>query len=162
VHTIEIINSLIKIRDKLRQENIKEPDIRDLAKYVGMPEKKVAELLSLIKNPISAEQPISDFENNNYSIIDYLEDKKTTSALDNIINGNLRENIQNILYTLSDMEKSVIEMRFGIEPYREKTLEEVGNIFNLSRERIRQIQVKALVKIKKSKRLSPLLDFIEN
>ncbi|MGA1824349.1 MAG: sigma-70 family RNA polymerase sigma factor, partial [bacterium] len=80
VHTIETINSLIKIRDKLRQENIKEPNTRDLAKCVGMSEEKVEELLTLIKNPISAEQPIPDCENNNYSIIDYLEDKQTMSA----------------------------------------------------------------------------------
>ncbi|MGA1868230.1 MAG: RNA polymerase sigma factor RpoD/SigA [bacterium] len=161
VHAMETINSLIRIRNKLRQENIKDPDIKDLAQYIGMTEERVIDLLRLIKDPISAEQPLSDFDNN-YTIIDYLEDKQSTSALDNIINENLKEKIQNILHTLPPMEKAVIEMRFGLGSHREKTLEEVGNIFNLSRERIRQIQEMALTKIKKSERLSPLFDFIEN
>ena len=160
VHTMDAIKLLIKTHQRLLQENKREPDINELATAMGVSVKKVQELSNVIKNPISVEQPISEF--GNYSIIDYMEDKQNMSALDKIINENLSQEIQKVLDTLSEREKSVVEMRFGIGSHGNKTLEEVGDRFNLSRERIRQIQHKAMSRLKEPERGKPLQDFINN
>ena len=160
VHTMDAIKSLIKTHQKLLQENKREPDIQEIATTMGISIKKVQELSNVIKNPISVEQPVAEF--GNYSIIDYMEDKQSISALDKIIKENLSQQIQKVLHTLTEREKSVVEMRFGIGIQENKTLEEVGDRFNLSRERIRQIQHKAMSRLKEPARLKPLHEFINN
>ncbi|MGA1868628.1 MAG: sigma-70 family RNA polymerase sigma factor [bacterium] len=161
VHTMDAIKLLIKHHQRLLQENKREPNLQELAKSMGVSVKKIQELLNVIKNPISMEQPMAEF--GNYSIVDYIEDKQCVSALDKIINDNLRDQIQKVLHTLTEREKSVIEMRFGLSgSLEEKTLEEVGDYFKLSRERIRQIQHKAMARLKDPGRLKPLYDFVRN
>ena len=127
---------------------------------MGVSVEKVRELLSVIKIPISVETPIDEFGNS--SISDYIEDKRGSSPVDFVIKQSLTEEIQNILDTLSEREKKIIEMRFGIGTNKEKTLEEIGRYFHLTRERIRQIEETALQRLKNPKCIFPLIDFVQN
>ncbi|MGA1826174.1 MAG: RNA polymerase sigma factor RpoD/SigA [bacterium] len=160
VHTMDAVKSLLKQRQKFLQSNHREPDSNELAEYMHIPVKKVQELKNIIKNPISIEEPISEF--GNYNIIDYIEDKQYVSALHKIIDENLKNQIHKVLNTLSERERNVIEMRFGIGFSGEKTLNEVGNKFHLSRERVRQLQQRAISKLKEPERQKPLYDFFKN
>ena len=160
VHTMDAVKSLLKHRQKFLQSNHREPDINELAEFMNIPVKKVRELKNIIKNPISIEEPISEF--GNYNIIDYIEDKQYVSALNKIINENLKDQINKVLSTLPEREKNVIEMRFGIGFSGAKTLNEVGDRFHLSRERVRQLQQRAISKLKEPERLKPLYDFFKN
>jgi RNA polymerase primary sigma factor len=160
VHTLDAIKSMIKAHQKLIQDMKKEPSLKEIAGEMGVSVEKVRELLSVIKIPISVETPIDEFGNS--SISDYIEDKRGSSPVDFVIKQNLTEEIQNILDTLSEREKKIIEMRFGIGTNREKTLEEIGRYFHLTRERIRQIEETALQRLKNPKCIFPLLDFVQN
>ena len=160
VHTLDAIKSMLKAHQRLIQNMKREPNIHDIACEMGIGVEKVRELLSVIKVPISVETPIDEFGNS--SISDYIEDKRGASPIDSVIKQSLCEEIQSILDTLSEREKKIIEMRFGIGTYKEKTLEEIGKCFHLTRERIRQIEENALQRLKKPNCLFPLLDFIKN
>jgi RNA polymerase primary sigma factor len=160
VHTLDAIKSMLKAHQRLIQTIKKEPSLKDIANEMGVTVQKVRELLGVIKIPISVETPIDEFGNS--SISDYIEDKRGASPVDCVIKQNLSEEIQNILETLSEREKKIIEMRFGIGTNKEKTLEEIGRYFHLTRERIRQIEENALQRLKKPKCVYPLLDFIQN
>jgi RNA polymerase primary sigma factor len=160
VHTLDAIKSMIKAHQRLVQDMKKEPSLKDIAGEMGVSVKKVRELLSVIKIPISVETPIDEFGNS--SISDYIEDKRGASPVEFVIKQNLSEEVQNILDTLSEREKKIIEMRFGIGTNKEKTLEEIGRCFHLTRERIRQIEETALQRLKNPKCIFPLLDFVQN
>ena len=158
VHTMESVKALVESHQKFLQENHREPEMAELAESMGLSVQKANELSNLIKNPISVEQPSTEYTDCN--LFDYLEDKRYIPALDRLINDNLKEEIQNLLNKLSKREKNVIEMRFGLGLNGAKTLEEVGSRLNLSRERVRQIQHQAMIKLKQPSRLKRLNDFI--
>ncbi|MGA1867770.1 MAG: RNA polymerase sigma factor RpoD/SigA [bacterium] len=164
VHTLDTINSLIKGRERLMRENKKEPNIKEMATYMKIPEKRVQDLFNIInilRKPVCLEQPFDD--TSNYSYADYLEDKESNTAWDKVIDKSLKKEIRRLLYTLlNEREQKIIGMRFGIETYEGKTLEEVGDSCHLSRERIRQIQNEALSRLKESDDLKPLYDFLKN
>jgi len=160
VHTLDAIKSMLKAHQRLMQDKQKEPSLQDIADAMGVGLAKVQELLGIIKIPISVETPIDEFGNSCLS--DYIEDKKGASPIERVIRQNLTEEIQHILDTLSEREKKILEMRFGIGSNKEKTLEEIGKYFQLTRERIRQIEENALQRLKKPNSVHPLLDFVQN
>ncbi|MGA1796834.1 MAG: RNA polymerase sigma factor RpoD/SigA [bacterium] len=160
VHTLDAIKSMLKAHQRLLQDKQKEPTLQDIADEMGVGIGKVQELLGIIKIPISVETPIDEFGNSCLS--DYIEDKKGASPIEWVIRQNLAEEIQHILDTLSEREKKILEMRFGIGSNKEKTLEEIGRYFQLTRERIRQIEENALQRLKKPNSVHPLLDFVKN
>jgi RNA polymerase primary sigma factor len=160
VHTLDAIKSMLKAHQRLIQNMKKEPNLQDIANEMGASVDKVRELLGVIKIPISVETPIDEYGNS--SISDYIEDKRGASPVEWVIKQNLTEEIQNMLENLTDREKKIIEMRFGIGTYKEKTLEEIGRYFHLTRERIRQIEENALQRLKRPNFVCPLHDFIKN
>ena len=160
VHTLDAIKSMLKVHQRLIQDMKKEPNLQDIATEMGVTLKKVRQLLGVIKNPISVETQIDEFGNTNIS--DYIKDQKASSPMDRVIEQCLSEKIQGILHTLSEREKKIIEMRYGIGSHREKTLEEIGRYFHLTRERIRQIEEKALQRLKEPSSAHPLAEFIQN
>ncbi|MGA1867378.1 MAG: RNA polymerase sigma factor RpoD/SigA [bacterium] len=160
MHTIDTINSLRKHYHKLLQKKKRVPKIYELADSAGISKKKVRDLLNSIKDTVSIEKPVC--ESAEHNMIDYIIDEQSMSALDKIIYDNLREQIKKVLNTLPDIEKDIIEMRFGVGFDEIKTLDEVGDKYNLSKERIRQIQQKALMKLKEPSRLKFLNDFAHN
>ncbi|MCS7280317.1 MAG: RNA polymerase sigma factor RpoD [Desulfobacterota bacterium] len=159
VHMIETINKIIKISRELVQENGREPSPEEIASRIGLPPDKVRKVLRITKEPISLETPINDEEDSHLS--DFIEDKKTPSPQDYAILNDLREQIEKILATLSPREEKVIRMRFGIGEKQHYTLEEVGQIFEVTRERIRQIEAKALKKLKHPTRAKKIYPFLE-
>ncbi|MGA1868883.1 MAG: RNA polymerase sigma factor RpoD/SigA [bacterium] len=160
VHTMDAVKSLLKHTQKFLQNNHREPDNKELAKSMKISIEKVEELKNIIKSPISIEEPINEL--GNYNIVDYIEDKQYVSALDRLINDNLSEQIRKVLHTLPERERNVIKLRFGIGVPTTKTLNEVGDQFHLSRERVRQLQQRALARLKEPERLKPLYDFFGN
>jgi len=158
VHTLDAIKNMMKSHQRLTQEMKKEPSIAEIALDMGVPVQKIHELVGIIRNPISVETPIDEL--GNYNIVDYIEDKNSTSPMQMVFDFNLIEQIQKVLKTLSKREKTIIEMRYGIGSHKEQTLEEIGKYFHLTRERIRQIEEKALQRLKQPNRISPLMDFI--
>ncbi|MGA1825664.1 MAG: RNA polymerase sigma factor RpoD/SigA [bacterium] len=155
---MDTYKSLLKHQYKFIQDKKREPEIPELAESMGISEKKVRELLD-IKNPISFDTYI---DYNTYKIIDFIEDKQYVSAFDRMTNENLKEQLEIALNKLTDIEKNVIKMRFGLESDNSKTLDEIGDEFQLSRERIRQIQQAALKKLKTLHTSKPLSDLIQN
>ncbi|MGA1824033.1 MAG: RNA polymerase sigma factor RpoD/SigA [bacterium] len=151
LHTLEALNLLKKRQERFIKDNQRTPNDIDMAEAMGISIKRVHELLNLINNTISIEEPV--FESSDFSIIDYIEDKHTVSPLDEAINHNLRERIQYVFLSLTKAEKEVIELRYGIGNSGEKTLSEVGEYLMLSRERIRQIQQQAIIKLRKHEKL---------
>ncbi|MGA1869401.1 MAG: RNA polymerase sigma factor RpoD/SigA [bacterium] len=160
LHTLEAINLLNKKHQQLIQEYQREPEIEELAQCMKMSKNKVRDLFDVLKNTISIEEPIA--ESTNLSIINCLEDRQAVSPLEKAINDNLTERIQKIFCSLSELEQNVVEMRYGFGDSGEKTLEEVGEYFNLSRERIRQIQHRAIAKLREPEQMKLLCDFLEN
>ncbi len=158
VHTLDAIKNMMKSHQRLTQEMKKEPTVSEIALDMGVPPQKIHELVGIIKNPISVETPIDEL--GNYNIVDYIEDKNSISPMDMVFDFNLIEQIQKVLKTLTKREKTIIEMRYGIGSHKEQTLEEIGKYFHLTRERIRQIEEKALQRLKQPNRISPLADFV--
>ena len=158
VHTLDAIKAMMKSHQKLMQRMKKEPTLSEIADDMEVPLQKIYELVGIIKNPISVETPIDEL--GNYNIVDYIEDKNNASPMDTILDDNLIEQIQKVLKTLTKREKIIIEMRYGIGTNREQTLEEIGKYFHLTRERIRQIEERALQRLKQPNRITPLMDFI--
>ena len=160
VHMIETINKLLRTSRYLVQEMGREPTPEELAEKMEYPLEKVRKVLKIAKEPISLETPIGE-EEDSY-LADFIEDKKITSPTEAIENLNLAEITRTVLSTLTPREEKVIRMRFGIGEKSDHTLEEVGRKFAVTRERIRQIEAKALRKLRHASRIKRLQSFAEN
>src|SRR5713101_1099420 len=159
VHMIETINKLIRTSRALVQEYGREPTSEEIAKRMDIPVSKVRKVLKIAQEPISLETPIGEEEDSHLG--DFIEDKKAISPLDAVIQLNLKEQTQKVLKTLSPREEMVLKMRFGVGDGSEHTLEEVGQSFAVTRERIRQIESKALRKLRHPSRSQRLRAFLE-
>ena len=160
VHMIETINKLIRTSRYLVQEFGREPTPEEIAEKMDFPLEKVRKVLKIAKEPISLETPIGEEEDSHLG--DFIEDKKVVSPADAVINLNLCEQTRKVLATLTPREEKVLRMRFGIGQKADHTLEEVGRDFAVTRERIRQIEAKALRKLRHPSRAKKLRSFIEN
>ena len=160
VHMIETINKLNRIQRKLLQENGKEATPEELAIHMDMPEDKVRRVLKIAKDPISMESPVGDDEDSHLG--DFIEDENAEKPLDETINSGLSESTREILSSLTPREAKVLRMRFGIDMNTDHTLEEVGKQFDVTRERIRQIEAKALRKLRHPSRAHNLKSFLDN
>ncbi|HKY95924.1 MAG TPA: RNA polymerase sigma factor RpoD [Kiloniellales bacterium] len=160
VHMIETINKLVRTSRQMLHEIGREPAPEELAERLGMPLEKVRKVLKIAKEPISLETPIGDEEDSHLG--DFIEDKNAVLPLDAAIQANLRETTTRVLATLTPREERVLRMRFGIGMNTDHTLEEVGQQFNVTRERIRQIEAKALRKLKHPSRSRKLRSFLDN
>jgi RNA polymerase primary sigma factor len=159
VHMVEIINKLYKTNRYLTQEYGREPSVEEIAKAVDMPSEKVREILKLSKMPLSLEAPIG--EDGDSDLGDFVEDRTTIPPAEAASRELLRAQLTMVLSELSDRERRVIILRFGLEDDRPRTLEEVGKEFNVTRERIRQIEAKALRKLRHPSRSRRLKDYLE-
>ena len=159
VHMIETINKLIRTSRYLVQELGREPTPEEIADKMEFPLEKVRKVLKIAKEPISLETPIGEEEDSHLG--DFIEDKKVTSPVDAVINLNLSEQTRKVLSTLTPREEKVLRMRFGIGEKADHTLEEVGQDFAVTRERIRQIEAKALRKLRHPSRRKKLKSFID-
>jgi RNA polymerase primary sigma factor len=159
VHMIETINKLTRTSRALVQELGREPNAEEIAERMDMPVSKVRKIMKIAQEPISLETPIGEEEDSHLG--DFIEDRAVISPIDHVIGSNLKEQTNKVLRTLTPREEQVLKMRFGVGDGSEHTLEEVGRSFNVTRERIRQIESKALRKLRhpsRSKKLRPFLD----
>ena len=159
VHMIETINKLIRTSRSLVQELGREPTSEEIAQRMDIPVAKVRKVLKIAQEPISLETPIGEEEDSHLG--DFIEDRNVLSPSDAVINLNLREQTEAVLKTLTPREEKVIKMRFGVGEGSEHTLEEVGQNFAVTRERIRQIEAKALRKLRHPSRSRKLKAFLE-
>ena len=159
VHMIETTNKIVRTRLRLLNEIRREPTPKELAEKLGMPLEKVRKVLKIAKEPISLEMPIGDEEDTHLG--DLIEDKNAILPIDAAIQSNLREITTRVLASLTPREERVLRMRFGIGMNTDRTLEEVGQQFSVTRERIRQIEAKALRKLKHPSRSRMLRSFLE-
>ena len=159
VHMIETINKLVRTSRQMLHEIGREPTPEELAEKLQMPLEKVRKVLKIAKEPISLETPIGDEEDSHLG--DFIEDKNAVQPLDAAIQGNLRETTTRVLASLTPREERVLRMRFGIGMNTDHTLEEVGQQFSVTRERIRQIEAKALRKLKHPSRSRKLRSFLD-
>jgi len=159
VHMIETINKMNRITRQVLQETGQEPDPSELAEKMQIPEDKIRRILKIAKEPISMETPIGDDEDSHLG--DFLEDTETEAPAEAAQNENLEEAIKQVLDSLTPREAKVLRMRFGIEMSSDHTLEEVGKQFDVTRERIRQIEAKALRKLRHPSRSDKLKSFID-
>ncbi len=159
VHMNEIVNKLIRTSRQLVQSLGHEPSANEIAKQMDIPEAKVRKVLKIMRAPVSLETPIGVEADSHLG--DLIEDRASVSPAESVINLNVREQTERVLRTLSPREEKIVRMRFGLEDGSEHTLEEVGQVFNVTRERIRQIEAKALRKLRhpsRSLKLKPLLE----
>ncbi len=160
VHMIETINKMNRISRQILQETGKEPDPAELAEKMEMPEDKIRKILKISKEPISMETPIGDDDDSHLG--DFIEDAVTMAPVEAAVYASLREATKEVLDTLTPREAKVLRMRFGIEMNTDHTLEEVGKQFDVTRERIRQIEAKALRKLRHPSRSERLRSFVES
>ena len=160
VHMIETINKMNRISRQILQETGQEPDPAELAEKMEMPEEKIRKILKISKEPISMETPIGDDEDSHLG--DFIEDSTTLAPADAALYASLREATKEVLESLTPREAKVLRMRFGIEMNTDHTLEEVGKQFDVTRERIRQIEAKALRKLRHPSRSERLRSFLDN
>ena len=160
VHMIETISKLVRVSRQILNENGVEPQPEELAARLGMPLEKVRKVLKIAKEPISLETPVGDEDDSHLG--DFIEDKAIKLPLDAAIQNNLREATTSVLSTLTPREERVLRMRFGIGMNTDHTLEEVGQQFSVTRERIRQIEAKGLRKLKHPSRSRKLRSFLDN
>ena len=158
VHMVETINRYKGISRELEQAFGRVPTIQEIAVHLNEPESKITEIEKFIQVPISLETPIG--EENDSTLGSFLFNENEKSPTDNVIDNNLQEKIKKLLSTLTPREETVIRLRYGIDDHKPKTLEEVGLIFNVTRERIRQIEAKALRKLRHPSRAKTLKDFL--
>jgi RNA polymerase primary sigma factor len=160
VHMIETINKIVRTSRQMLHEIGREPTPEELAEKLAMPLEKVRKVLKIAKEPISLETPIGEEEDSHLG--DFIEDKSVISPAEAVINMNLSEQTRKVLKTLTPREEKVLRMRFGIGEKSDHTLEEVGQDFEVTRERIRQIEAKALRKLRHPSRSKQLKSFIES
>ncbi len=160
VHMIETINKLIRTSRYLVQEIGREPTPEEIATKMEIPLDKVRKVLKIAKEPISLETPVGEEEDSHLG--DFIEDKRIITPSDAVVNINLQEQTRKVLATLTPREEQVLRMRFGIGEKSDHTLEEVGQKFTVTRERIRQIEAKALRKLRHPSRSKRLKSFMEN
>jgi RNA polymerase primary sigma factor len=160
VHMIETINKMNRISRQILQETGQEPDPAELAKKMEMPEEKIRKILKISKEPISMETPIGDDDDSHLG--DFIEDTTTVAPADSALYASLRDATKDVLDSLTQREAKVLRMRFGIEMNTDHTLEEVGKQFDVTRERIRQIEAKALRKLRHPSRSERLRSFVDN
>ena len=158
VHMIETINKLMRVQKKLVQDLGREPTPDEISAECGMPVEKVRSVLKMAQQPISMQQPVGDSDDTSFG--DFLEDKSAENPMDGASYNSLRDKIGDVLNTLNPRERAVIEQRFGLRDGTPRTLEEVGRQFNVTRERIRQIEAKALRKLRHPTRISKIKGYL--
>jgi RNA polymerase primary sigma factor len=159
VHMVETINRVLKTSRRLMQELCREPTPEELGQAVGMPAERVREILKCNQDPLSLETPIGEEEDSHLG--DFIEDVKAVAPSDAASRNLLREQINSVLNSLTRRERRVLQLRYGLEDGRSRTLEEVGREFGVTRERIRQIETKALRKLRHPSRSKKLKDYVE-
>lgn len=159
VHMVETINKLIRVSRQLLQELGREPSPEEIAKEMNMPVERVREILKISQEPVSLETPIGEEENSHLG--DFIKDDNVPVPADAAAFTLLKEQLEEVLGTLTEREQKVLTLRFGLEDGRARTLEEVGKEFNVTRERIRQIEAKALRKLRHPSRSRKLKDYLE-
>ncbi len=160
VHMIETINKLVRLQRQMQQEFGREPTTEELSRKMELPVSKVRKIMRIAQEPISLETPVGEEEESHLS--DFIVDKRANSPAEAMINLNLKEQTAEVLKSLSPREEKIIKMRFGLQDGSEHTLEEVGQQFAVTRERIRQIEAKALRKLRHPSRSHKLKAFLEN
>lgn len=159
VHMVETINRQIRVSRALLQELGREPTPTEIAQAMGVPEDKVVEIQKIAQDPVSLETPIGEEEDSH--LVDFIEDDKTIAPGDVAAYAMLKEQLIGVLHKLTPREEMVLRLRYGIDDGRARTLEEVGREFNVTRERIRQIEAKALRKLRHPSKSKKLKDFLE-
>jgi len=159
VHMVETLNKINKITRSYVQEHGREPTYQELSKELSLDEKKIKNIIKISQEPVSLETPVGDSDDT--SLKDFIEDENEYSPVDAVVNDNLKERVREVLKSLTPREEKVLKMRFGIDVASEHTLEEVGKDFSVTRERIRQIEVKALRKLRHPSRSKKLQTFFD-
>ncbi len=159
VHMVETINRVLRISRQLLQENGRDASEEEIAAELNMPVEKVREILKIAQEPVSLEMPIGEEEDSHLG--DFIADDNTMAPAEAASYTMLREHLFEVLHTLTPREESVLKLRFGLEDGRPRTLEEVGKVFDITRERIRQIEAKALRKLRHPSRSKKLKDYLE-
>ena len=159
VHMVETINKLTKTSRTLLQKLGREPTQSEIAEAMGISESRVVEIQKIAQDPVSLEAPIGEEEDSHLG--DFIEDKNTASQIDIAESKMLKEQVKEILSTLAPREAMVLMLRYGLKDNRPRTLEEVGRVFNVTRERIRQIEAKALRRLKHPNKVKKLKDFLD-
>ena len=160
VHMVETINKLVREQRNLLQELGQDPTPEQIAERMDMTPDKVREILKIAQEPVSLETPIGEEDDSHLG--DFIEDEVIENPVDYTTRVVLREQLDEVLDTLTDREENVLRLRFGLDDGKMRTLEDVGTVFNVTRERIRQIEAKALRKLRHPSRSKPLRDFIED
>ena len=158
VHMVETINKLIRIQRQMLQDLVREPIPEEIGAEMDMPTQKVRDILKIAQEPVSLETPIGEEDDSHLG--DFIEDQDATSPADHAAYELLKEQLNDVLDTLTDREENVLRLRFGLDDGRTRTLEEVGKVFGVTRERIRQIEAKALRKLRHPSRSKQLKDFM--
>jgi RNA polymerase primary sigma factor len=156
---VETINKLTRVQRVLLQELGREPTPAEIAEKMGVTEERVIEIQKIAQDPVSLETPIGEEEDSHLG--DFIEDEKTITPSDSVAANMLKEQLLRVLDTLTPREEKVLRLRYGLDDGKPRTLEEVGKEFNVTRERIRQIEAKALRKLRHPSRSKKLKDFIE-
>jgi len=159
VHMVETINKLIRVSRQLLQEFGREPTAEEIAKEMDIPEERVREIMKIAQEPVSLETPIGEEEDSHLG--DFIEDEDAPAPAERASFTLLKEQLEDVLDTLTEREEKVLRLRFGLDDGRSRTLEEVGKEFNVTRERIRQIEAKALRKLRHPSRSKKLKDYLE-
>uniref|UniRef100_UPI0015BFE15C RNA polymerase sigma factor RpoD n=1 Tax=Candidatus Fimenecus sp. TaxID=3022888 RepID=UPI0015BFE15C len=159
VHMVETINRQVRAQRALLQELGREPTPEEIGEYMGIPAEKVVEIQKIAQDPVSLETPIGEEEDSH--LVDFIEDTKTIAPGDMAAQSMLREQLIAALHKLTPREEKVIRLRYGLDDGRQRTLEEVGKEFNVTRERIRQIEAKALRKLRNPSKSKKLRDYLE-
>ena len=159
VHMVETINKLIRIQRQMLQDLGREPIPEEIGAEMDMPTQKVRNILKIAQEPVSLETPIGEEDDSHLG--DFIEDQDATSPADHAAYELLKEQLNDVLETLTDREENVLRLRFGLDDGRTRTLEEVGKVFGVTRERIRQIEAKALRKLRHPSRSKQLKDFLD-
>ena len=159
VHMVETINKLIRVNRQLVQELGRDPRPDEIAEQMNMPQEKIMEIMKIAQEPVSLETPIGEEEDSHLG--DFIPDDDALAPSEAAAYSLLKEQIEEVLETLTDREKKVLKLRFGLDDGRARTLEEVGKEFDVTRERIRQIEAKALRKLRGPKKSNKLKDYLD-
>ena len=159
VHMVETINKLVRIQRQLLQDLGREPTPEEIGAEMDLPTEKVREILKIAQEPVSLETPIGEEDDSHLG--DFIEDQDVTSPAEHTAQTLLKEQLEEVLDTLTDREENVLRLRFGLDDGNVRTLEQVGKVFGVTRERIRQIEAKALRKLRHPSRSKQLKDFLE-